>query len=276
MRERLKLIGPRCVSSEAEYLALWKKCAQADLSPQNLALTGGLLADRMSWAFIAAYQAAISWCFANSHRVQGRNEWFAFASSEDRQVKEPLPGVTGVIAQNSFVLSGNKTWVAACDSIESLIVKVGKGGSSSYWYVPRNTQGLSINSYPAPKRLPDLSQGAAAFDNLELPMSFALDSSRVSFFHAAEAYHLLVALTASLWSQSTHYNFTDISDDCLPLLIDLEELGLGLQEKTFKLRFSKVHESVLDTLKFYIDRADRSQSELWQRDIQILMMYLNI
>ena len=108
-------------ASEAEYLALWKAslATQEPLDLLAMAITGGLLADRMAWVFVGGYQSAIRHTFMH----EAFSGWGAFAVSEDRKGQPPLPGVTLHNSAQGDVVSGYKTWVACSDSVEHVVIK---------------------------------------------------------------------------------------------------------------------------------------------------------
>ena len=101
-----------------EYKQAWQEAlaASALTDPFETALMGGLLADRLSWVFAGAYQAAQHACFPALRRS---GDWYSFAISEDRN--RLFPGTT---ITDGF-LTGYKTWVAGGPMVDHIIVTIG-------------------------------------------------------------------------------------------------------------------------------------------------------
>lgn len=142
----------------------------------RLAFEGGALADRLSFVFIAAYQAAVRAAFP----ALDTDGWVTFAISEDR---------TGAFAGTSLAdgkLNGTKTWLAAADHVDEIIVSIGLDVRQCY-LVPRAMDGVSIESYPESAFLAGMSQGRATFDGVAVDalqrLSLTTDFAREEAFH---------------------------------------------------------------------------------------------
>jgi hypothetical protein len=191
LAEKLSIPMPanRC-ATEVEYLALWKKCLSADkpaASPTDLlamAVTGGLLADRMAWVFVGGYQSAIRHTFMR----EAFSGWVAFAVSEDRKGQPPLPGVTVHNSAQGDVVSGYKTWVACSDSVEHLVIKAGSGADAGYFNIHRTTPGLTVSNKRAVANpgsfLAEMSQGIAHLQDVAVAQ--VLDDTEVARFGMRE------------------------------------------------------------------------------------------
>ena len=186
------------VPTEAQYLALWREHAERQSDFVSMALAGGLYADRLAWVFIAGYQAAIRCTFPGAE-LSG---WAAFAVSEDRQPDNPLPGVTVQGAPQSQVLNGHKTWVAAAEHIDQLIVKAGRGGDAQYFALDRAEPGLELSVRPAAGFLSELSQGAAHLNGVRVAEPQLLDASQVPLFGIREALFIYAAFCAFVLARS--------------------------------------------------------------------------
>ncbi len=186
-------LPPETASSEGAYRRLWERYAAPLDDPFAQALAAGAVADRFAWIFIAGYQAAL-------RRVFGRLDgWSAFAVTEDRSAEQPLPGVTWKEAAAGYRIDGCKTWVAACQHIDSLVIKAGRGADARYFLVPAQIAGLGIEAKRAPRMLPDLSQGVAHFDAVVLPATALQDAAAVAQFGASEVLFIYTAFLASSW-----------------------------------------------------------------------------
>jgi alkylation response protein AidB-like acyl-CoA dehydrogenase len=187
------------VPTEADYLTLWREQAERQSDLLSMALAGGLYADRLAWVFIAGYQAAIRCTFPEAE-LSG---WAAFAVTEDRQPDHPLPGVTVQDGPEGQVLNGHKTWVAAAEQIDQLIVKAGRGGDAQYFLLDRAEPGLELSVRPAASFLSELSQGAAHLNGVSVTEHQLLDASQVPLFGTRETLFIFAAFCAFVLARSS-------------------------------------------------------------------------
>ena len=195
------LVSLSPTAGEADYCRAWKDQAVLEASPEFLqAVRGGGLANSLSQAFIAGYQAAIRKTFPQV-ALPGIT---AFAVSEDRSESDPLPGVVWRPHEEGLLISGYKTWVAAVAQVEHLIVKARgpESGQSGYFLVPVMLDRVHLEVYPSSTRLPDLSQGKAFMDDVILPAEGRLDDSGVADFGRTEALMIYSAFLAMVWRRS--------------------------------------------------------------------------
>ena len=108
---------PLEAGNEAAWYQLWNGKNLGKLSPRASALQGGLLADRLPWVFVAAYQAAIRSVFQEVPR-QG---WAAFVATEDKKDPDARPGTSLCEAGSVIRLSGYKSWVAQSRSPRAMV-----------------------------------------------------------------------------------------------------------------------------------------------------------
>ena len=143
MLDYQELIGrysEKNTANEADYAKAWLQVASRKEDLVELAVIGGLLADRMAWVFVAGYQSALRHTFA-SIPLDGIG---AFAVSEDRKGAPPLPGVRSHHHEGQLHVSGYKTWVACSQSLAYLIIKADGGEAARYYCLPRQTAGLTL------------------------------------------------------------------------------------------------------------------------------------
>ncbi|MFT4676498.1 MAG: hypothetical protein ACJAX5_001929 [Patiriisocius sp.] len=174
--------------SERTFYSLWQSQV-AGQAPFELALQGGELAETCGQIFIAGYQAAVRQTFPEIEC----SGWCCFAVTEDRGDDVTFPSVT--IAGSK--VSGFKTWIAAADCVDLLVLKVGNGDGALYGSVLADDPGVTIQSRPG-RFLADMSQGAAEFKNATF-QEFS-NVSRVREFRRIEPYYIYVAFLARLSS----------------------------------------------------------------------------
>ncbi len=206
--------GPRRIDAptEADYLSAWQQHAQplqSDLLA--CAVTGGLIADRPAWAFMAGYQAACRHAFPGAEI----SDWVAYAATEDRKPESPLPGVTRSGAGASATLTGSKTWVAGARSISQLIVKVGSGATAAYYCLNRDSQGLELDPRAPASFLSELSQGHAHLNAVAAPDASRLDTSNVPHFRYLEPLYIYAAFCGLVMGATTDSDLVICCHDCL-------------------------------------------------------------
>jgi len=176
--------------TEDDFYLRWCEVA-AQQKPSDMARLAGTLATSPGQIFIAGYQAAVRATFPELHH----NGWVCFAVTEDRSPDSKAgpakPGVTLVDGK----VSGFKTWIAAANSVDVLVLKVGSGNAAVYGYVAAEDAEVVINLRTA-EFLADMSQGTAEFRNAAFtPL---IDSSRVREFRRSEPFYIYLAFLACL------------------------------------------------------------------------------
>lgn len=260
--------------NEQQYKFKWiEQAANAD-STYDMSVIGGRLASNLSQVFSAGYQGALRHVFPEI-RYQG---WSALAVSEDRSEENPLPGLTAHIAEHGYRLKGHKTWVAACDVLDSMIVRArlendieatGDGRSEStsqLFHIALPTKGLTLTSNPNPSLLPDLSQGRAHFDDVAAAESTVVDSAGLKNFAPCEAMHILTAFVAWVAAQAP-----SLGSEATPLLDQARRLlnEESLPEQAQRNEFS----AAVQGLATQFGSACDSEAVNFQRDRRLIAMY---
>ncbi|MFT4633138.1 MAG: hypothetical protein ACJAXW_001633 [Candidatus Azotimanducaceae bacterium] len=177
--------------NENDFYLRWCEVA-ADQEPSDMARLGGAIATSPGQIFVAGYQAAIRVTFPELQH----SGWVCFAVTEDRKTDSPLPGVT----LKDGNVSGFKTWIAAADSVDALVLKVGSGEAAAYGYVSAEDAGVVITLRTS-GFLADMSQGAAQLSNAAFtPLT---DASRVHDFRHCEPLYIYQAFLAYLSALDT-------------------------------------------------------------------------
>lgn len=218
--------------NDQDYYDVWQRAATSE-SPMVQAVEAGKVAPNPGTVFIAGYQAAIRATFPEL----GGKRWYSFAVSEDRGPDSQRPGVTF----NGHLVSGFKTWIAAVNCVDALVVKVGSGVSAKYGVVDAKGDGVVLSSKDKPGFLPTLSQGMAEFRNARFDE--LNDASGVSQFAQHEHFHIYLAFVARLssldWRGSNQANqilqeqeqsrdLVNLDAGVAELLVEMKEVGLEL------------------------------------------------
>ena len=209
-----------------EYKQAWQETLGASglTEPFETALMGGLLADRFSWVFAGAYQAAQHGCFPELPRA---GDWYSFAISEDRT--RLFPGTT---ITDGF-LTGYKTWVAGGPMVDQIIVTIGPAIASGCYLVPVDHERVTIVEKTSGDFLAELPQDRVTFTGVPMKEVTELDHALAVHFGLAEPYFVMVAGSGFLLRQSERIRnanvdvaaMDEISSGVRAVLEELEELG---------------------------------------------------
>lgn len=250
------------VETEEDFFRLWSQHC-ADLPPFEMAVTGGILADRFAWIFASGYQGAIRHIFPG----QVFDGWGAFAVSEDRSEHNPLPGVTWRSVDDSLVIDGSKTWVAASSVCSDIVFSAGSGGNRRFFRVARDHPNLTVETRPPGRVLPDLSQGSAHFTGVMLAPADEVDTSLVPGFGACEVLYIYAAFLASSWVRA------ETEREEIESLLEVAESIAGRSE------VSRDHDDMaaldrgVQTLLQHMRENIFNNNELWRRDYKLIAMY---
>lgn len=196
--------------NEAQYKSAWQQLEAPSLV--ELAVSGGALADRLSFVFCAAYQCAVRHCFMSYFKDLDPHAWYCLAASEDRT--GTLPGVT----VNGNVVNGNKTWIAAAAVVDKLIVTA----HGETLLIDREASGVTIDEGTKPGFLPDMTQGKASFSNTPIESRLPAPGN----FPFAEGFYTLCASAGYLgrWQPAETRGVIDALADIDPAAPDRETL----------------------------------------------------
>ena len=259
--------APAPMATEGDYCAAWRDqmALQQARTPFAIAVTGGLLADRLAWVFIAGYQAALRAVFPDV----AFSGLACLAVSEDRENRERRPGVLWRDLADDIELSGHKSWIAACSQVDQLVVRARSAGDgpSRYILVDRHNAGLTLTENPTPSMLPELSQGRAQLSGARVSQTACLDDERVPRFAVAEALHIYAAFLAMVWQQfGDHPTLTERS---LMLLRRAAELDC-FAAKTASLAALNAD---VQSLRQSLSDGPYAGNERWAEDQRLITMY---
>ena len=260
MLDYQELIGrysEKNTANEVDYAKAWLQVASRKEDLVELAVIGGLLADRMAWVFVAGYQSALRHTFA-SIPLDGIG---AFAVSEDRKGDPPLPGVRSHHHEGQLHVSGYKTWVACSQSLAYLIIKADGGEAARYYCLPRQTAGLTLQDKYG-NFLSEMSQGVAQLDGVAVPE--ALDHGAVGWFGIRETLYIYMAFCA--WAGKRGAS----TADCQGLLNRLAALVAQPPVDASRLEELKAVDASVQGLRSALALEDEKR---WQADQRLIAMY---
>ena len=272
LQDLMGQVDVAAATDETGYKQVWLAAngLQESRTPLELAVAGGLMAADFAQVFIAGYQAALRAVFSDT----SFSGWAGFVVSEDRSEVDPLPGVVAALQDNRYSLNGYKSWVAAVNGIDELVVRA-RGDSAGYFLVARDANGLQLSVNPAPSMLPSLSQGRAALEDVAVGQEARLDDSQVPAFSAVEAFYIYVAFVAATWRMLRD---VDAAQDCSDMLVMAAAIDPVVNaDGSGKLKVDAVAFSELDhkvqQLRRQVGVDVFADNPDWQRDQTLIRMY---
>jgi hypothetical protein len=263
-------VRPVSAPREADYLAAWLDYGVGALDPVMMAVLGGALADRLAWVFVAGYQGTIRRCFPGLPEQRG---WSSFVNTEDRTGS--LPGTSLSGEPSNRRLSGWKTWVAASDHVERLLVSA-RQGETPFVVVRREQPGIRIESSEPRAYLSEMTQGRVEFTDVLVGEDQLVGDERTfPVFRSAEPAYVRAALNAFIFSHGYRLSGP-------PSLIGQALAGVYTAAAIFQLPLPS-HAAAVATFGFYIrttalaqdfasfiETEDPSLHGLWMKDRRLI------
>ncbi len=214
---------------EGAYKGLWRHhCATLD--EFHAALVGGMLADRLSWVFVAAYQSAVRACFVGV--PQG--VYTSFAASETNEPDRPGTSLSG-----DGRLLGHKSWIASSRVVDHLIVTIGRDFASPPVAVTIGA-GVHLTHREEPGFLADMSQGYAWFDRV--PCEPVQNHSGAQF-GLAEPFFMMAAGVGFMLREARRLDEPTLGDQAsalLPELLQLDRAGFASDREALSCLYRRV------------------------------------
>ncbi len=252
---------------EAAWRSVWQNHRLGHAAPIESALLGGLLANQLSWVFIAGYQAALRAIFDGLPP----DGWVAYAATENSEDPATYPGTHIEETPEGWRLYGHKFWVAQSKTLSHLIVTARRGGEerpNASVLVAGNAPGVSLTHREKPRFLANLSQGFAAFDGAltEAPQSYPEESARQ--FGRTESRYVMLAAAGFMLSQTPHSPLRDrLASIALAIAAPCRTPAIGAQVMAAVDREFQALVAAFDSAGF------GAQVPGWQADKRLLTMY---
>ncbi len=190
--------GPVPCATEQDYYRLWHARGIGNLAPTDIAILGGILADRLPWVFTAGYQATLH----NAFTSLPPDGWAAFAATEDAHDPQTHPGTSLRNNGQGYFLNGHKSWVAHSAVVDHLIVTIndpeGDKRRARGLIVQRDRAGVTLTHREQPRFLAQMSQGFAKFDDTLVDQGEVFEFESIRQFGRTEAKFVMLASAAFL------------------------------------------------------------------------------
>ena len=259
-------LSPALWADEPAWHRLWVSRDLGALSPVGMALTGGALADRLPWVFVAGYQAALRAVFP----ALPTSGWGAFVATEDQSDPREHPGVLITESAQGWELNGHKSWVAQSRHVAHLIVTARKRPDGEFTccvLVSADAPGVHLSHRDSPAFLADMSQGFACFISVsgsEVPFEF----ERSRAFGRSEARFVMLSASAFLLAQQVRVGMVD--DETVALVCGLATL---CEENEVTARALATFDRSLSGCVSRFDARGEDAVPGWRTDRRLLSMY---
>ncbi len=257
--------------TEAAWRETWTKHELGKLDSVPMAVAGGALADRLAWVFHAGYQAMLRRAFP----FCPTDGWASYLVAEDRSGEYPAAVLEKTT--KGKCLSGCKSWVAASEHVDHLVVRAIYEDHNEYVLVEREARGVGLSSRESPGFLPELSQGFAVFENVVVSEKKMFSRDHLSSnFLGEEPYHVLLALSAYMALQTGAHGGPLTAEIVAPIHLAQQLAEKKVEGDKFMQGVAQLDKATTTAaLQFglFIERENKELFLLWERDKRLVNMF---
>ena len=257
--------------TEAAWRGAGTKHQLAELDSVSMAVAGGALADRLAWVFHAGYQAMLRRAFP----FCPTDGWASYLVAEDRSGEYPATVLEKTTKGKQ--LSGCKSWVAASEHVDHLVVRAICKDRNEYVLVEREAQGVGLSSRESPNFLPELSQGFAVFENVAVSEKEVFSRDHLSSnFLGEEPYYVLLALSAYMVAQTGAHGGPLTAEIVAPIHLARRLAEEKVEGEKFMQGVALLDKATTRAaLQFglFIERENKELFLLWERDKRLVNMF---
>lgn len=252
--------------------------------PLERAMVGGFMADRLAFAFLAAYQAALQQHFPFLDPAQ----LSAFCVSEQGGSKPKAMNTHMRAAGQGYLLNGAKTFVTCANHAQCLLVAVCEGLDDTdrpqIKIVVLNAKdaGLMIQEDKVLPFMPELQRGRLVLNDCYCPAEAVLPGDgyalHVKPFSPLEAFFVMAAGTGYLLSLARQYDWPDaFVEQCVCLLHAIQSADFDRPENIVNpLLLNALRQQLKSLIEQsedpgYWHSVDEQTQARWLRDKGILL-----
>ena len=272
-----------------DWKVLWDQTDETYSSPGERAITGGFLADRLAYAFVAGYFSALKSLVPDlpSKAIS------AFCVSEKggghpRAIQTTLENQSEDKENNkSWTMNGTKTFVTCASEVDILLVAASAGideqgrNQLQMVQVPRNAPGLKIVPREKMAFIPEISHGIVELDNVVANESQILPgdgySDYVRPFGTIEDIHILGAFMGYLLRLARLHDWPpEIASEILAILSGARTLSEA-DPKSFETQITlaglqRLMRNQLIRIEPHWENTSEDTRNRWERDRALFSM----
>lgn len=192
--------------------------------PVDRAISGGFLADRTAWAFLAGFFAAMQRLVPE----QARNRITAFCISEEggahpRAIKTRLEKQDS--GDSDWLLNGRKQFITCATDAEAILVAASTGTDLEgrnrirLAHIDRNAEGVQIEPMPDLPFIPEIRHGFVILDNVAVKDSQILPGDAYTVyikpFRTIEDVHVSAAILGYLLRCAIRFQWPTTSREAI-------------------------------------------------------------
>lgn len=260
--------------------AFWRWHARNDRfsRPVDRAIAGGGGADRLGFAFVAGYAAALHAMFP----AFGPRTLASLAATEDQGAHPKFIQTALSSADGGFVLSGKKSWVTLAGEELLVLAKAGElNGRADLRVVrvSRSLPGVRVVPLPPAPFVPEVLHAEVHFDGVKLPPAAVLEGdgwvSWVKPFRTVEDIHVHAALAGHLLGSATRFGWpNELREKLIATGMALRELAAQeMSDPVVHLALAGVIDqsrALVREIEPLWDKAPAEVRERWSRDGALL------
>jgi len=269
-----------CFASIDDWWPVFRDARVDWVEPIDQALIGGVLADRVGYAFAAGYQAALRRLDADLPL----DRMACFSVTEEGGGHPRAVQSTLTAAPGGFILSGKKKWatLSSAGGVGLVVAATGldAAGRNRLKVVRLNlgARGVEVIRMPETPFCPEIPHCRLALDDVEVNRHQILDGDGyerfVKPFRTLEDVHVGAAVLAYIFAVARRYDWPrGAAQELLQLLVALRALGLAdpaspavhvALEGVFNARHH-----LLERCTPHWERVAAGERERWQRDVAL-------
>lgn len=267
----------------------FRAARKAWAEPADQALIGGIIADRVGYAFAAGYQAALRrmdpglpedriCCLSVTEEGGGH----------PRAVKATFTPIDG---SNAFALSGKKKW-ATLSSAGSIALAVASMGTDAEGRnrlrvarVDLGARGVTVISMPPPPFVPEIRHCRLEFDDVRVEADHFLPgdgyTQYVKPFRTLEDTHVGCAVLAYVLSVAFRYDWPrELREELLHLIVSLRAMAMAdPSSPAVHLALEgllRARQELMQRTEPCWKQVDAEVRERWQRDAALTSIAGNV
>lgn len=222
------VLTPGAPIAAPDVLAFWslhRRAIEGDVSPFDAAVRGGALADRLGYAFVAGYEAALARLVPDRDRTRT-----AALCATEAGGAHPR-AIATAIAEGA--LRGEKTFITLGEHAEDLYVLAKTGEDEgraklALAHVARDAPGVHVTPLATMPFVPEIPHASVRFDGVRAFTLLAGDgwTDYVRPFRTIEDVHVHAAVLAWLAASAVRHAWPrELVERALALLLALRELS---------------------------------------------------
>lgn len=282
-----KSIDTTPLGSFDDWKKIFDKEASAWSETLEMAVVGGFISDRVSYAFVSGYESAIRHMFPKLPK----EAVVAFCVTEEggghpKAIQSTLMKTDELSdGEKKWVLNGSKKFITCADEAELVLAAASTGTTSDgknqirIVLVDKKTPGISVELMDQLPFVKEISHGRLHFKDVALKESQILKgdgyNEYIKPFRTIEDIHVFGAILGYLFRVASIFDWPkNINEGLLSLITTIKSLAVcNPLSKEVHIVLAGVFRQLSDLLDRadpYWDKVDKDTRAIWERDRALL------